>query len=206
MEQEIVQRSDEWHAKRNGKFTASEIYKLMGVKGLGDTGKSYAIDKAIEELFGDVEDRFISYDMQVGIEIEPLAFIKFSEIMGLNFINVENCGFFNFCENSGASPDGLTSDGAIVEIKCPKASTFFKLVANNEINPNYYYQMQMQMMATKRNKGYFFNYIIIEGTEYWHMIEVKKDDDVFEKIAKRIPEAVLIKNQYVNKINQNKQF
>lgn len=206
MEQEIVQRSEEWHAQRKGKFTASEIYKIMGIKGLGDTGKTYAIDKSIEQLFGEVEERFISYDMQVGIETEPLAFIKFSEIMGLNFISVENCGFFDFCDNSGASPDGLTSDGAIVEIKCPKASTFFKLVANNEINSNYYYQMQMQMMSTKRNKGYFFNYIIIEGTEYWHTIEVERDESVCEKIALRIPEAVSVKNEYISKINQNKQF
>ena len=44
------QRSNEWLEQRYGKFTSSEIHKLLGVRGLGETGKNYAIDKAIEQL------------------------------------------------------------------------------------------------------------------------------------------------------------
>lgn len=206
MEQTIEQRTEEWNNQRKGKFTASEIYKLMGVKGLGETGKTYAIEKAIEELYGKVDDDFISFDMQRGIEIEPLAFNYFSDVMDLKFIKVTNCGFFDNCEHSGASPDGLVGEDSILEIKCPKASTFFKLVATNDIDPKYYYQMQMQMIATKRNKGYFFNYIIIDGIEYSHTIEVLKNDITCKKISERISEAVEIKKEYINKINKNKQF
>lgn len=206
MEQSIEQRTEEWHNQRNGKFTASEIYKLMGAKGLGETGKSYAIDKAIEELYGKVDDDFMSFDMQRGIETEPLAFNNFCDVMDLNFVTVTNCGFFDNCNHSGASPDGLVGEDGILEIKCPKASTFFKLVATNEIDPKYFYQMQMQMMSTKRNKGYFFNYIIIDGVEYSHTIEVLKDDVICDKVNLRILEAVEIKKEYINKINKNKQF
>lgn len=206
MEQTIEQRTEEWNNQRKGKFTASEIYKLMGVKGLGETGKTYAIEKAIEELYGKVDDDFISFDMQRGIEIEPLAFNYFSDVMDLKFIKVTNCGFFDNCEHSGASPDGLVGDYGILEIKCPKASTFFKLVATNEIDQKYFYQMQMQMLSTGRNKAFFFNYIIIDGVEYSHTIEVERDDIICDKIKQRISEAVLIKNEYINKINNNKQF
>lgn len=206
MENNILQRSDEWHEQRKGKFTASEIYKLMGIKALGETGKGYAFDKAVEELFGETEETFISYDMQRGIELEPLAFTKFQELKEPEFLQVETCGFFNFGESAGASPDGLVGEDAILEIKCPKPSTFFKLVATNEIKDQYLYQMQLQMMATNRNKAYFFNYCVIDGVEYWHEIEVAKDDVICDKMEARIKEAAELKNEYINNLNNNKQW
>lgn len=144
--------------------------------------------------------------MQRGIELEPLAFAKFKDLKQAEFLEVETCGFFEFGTDAGASPDGLVSDNAILEIKCPKNETFFKVVATNEIDPKYYAQMQLQMMATNRNKGYYFNYIIIDGVEYWHEIEVQKDVELCAKIESRINEAVEIKKEYINKINQNKQW
>ena len=204
--EQIEQRSQEWHDQRLGRFTASEIYKLMGVKGLGETGKSYAIEKAIEELFGKTDDNFMSFDMQRGVEMEPLAFAKVKELYELNFIQVENCGFFNLLENAGASPDGLIGNDTILEIKCPKAETFFKVVATNEIDTKYFYQMQLQMMATNRKKGVFFNYCIIEGIEYWHEINVDIDEKICDLIYDRILEATKIKREFINKINKNKQW
>lgn len=200
------QRSQEWHKQRYGRFTASEIYKILGIRGLGETGKSYAIDKAIEQLYGEMEENFVSYDMQRGIENEPLAFAKFKELKELDFLEVENCGFFEFEENAGASPDGLVSDNAILEIKCPKSSNFFKLVATNEIDSKYYAQMQMQMLATNRNKAYFFNYLVHEGVEYHHEIIVERDEVMIEKIKERLKEVIEIKLDYINKLNNNKQW
>jgi len=202
----VQQRTNEWYNARKGKFTASEIVKLLGIKGLGETGKSYAIEKAIEQLYGEMEDNFVSFDMQRGIDLEPLAFAKFKEIKELDFIEVENCGFFEFGTDAGASPDGLVGDDAILEIKCPRSTTFFKLVATNEIDPKYYAQMQLQMMATNRNKGYFFNYLVHEEKEYWHEIIVERDDVLCAKIESRIAEAVEIKNEFINKLNNNKQW
>ena len=206
MENSILQRTDEWHEQRKGKFTASEIYKLMGIKALGETGKGYAFDKAVEELYGETEETFVSYDMQRGIELEPLAFAKFQELKEPEFLQVETCGFFNFGECAGASPDGLVGDYAILEIKCPKPSTFFKLVATNEIKDQYLYQMQLQMMATNRNKAHFFNYCVIDGVEYWHEITVTKDDVICDKMEARIKEASELKQEYINNLNSNKQW
>ena len=203
---EQLQRIESWKQQRYGKFTASEIVKILGVRGLGETGKNYAIDKAIEALYGEFEENYISYDMQNGIDTEPLAFAKFKELKSLEFLEVTNCGFFDNCEHSGASPDGLVSDDAILEIKCPKSSTFFKLVATNEIDAKYYAQMQMQMMSTNRNKAYFFNYLIHEGTEYHHEIIVERDDVMIEKIKERLKEVIEIKTEYINKIKLNKQW
>lgn len=201
-----LQRVDSWYLERLGKFTASEIYKLMGQKELGETGKSYAIEKAIEQVFGVTDNDYISYDMQRGIDLEPLAFAKFSELKSMNFLDVSTCGFISKDENSGSSPDGLVSDNSVLEIKCPKADTFFKLVVSNEINKNYFYQMQKQMSDTDREKAYFFNYCVIDGIEYWHEIIVNRCDDTIELMNKRISESVEIKKEYIQKLNKNKQW
>jgi putative phage-type endonuclease len=203
---EQLQRIDSWKQQRYGKFTASEIIKILGVRGIGETGKNYAIDKAIESLYGEFEENFISYDMQNGIDTEPLAFAKFKELKSLEFLEVTNCGFFDNCEHSGASPDGLVSDNAILEIKCPKSSTFFKLVATNEVDAKYYAQIQMQMLSTNRNKAYFFNYLVHEGTEYHHEIIIERDDVMVEKIKERLKEVIEIKLEYINKIKTNQQW
>lgn len=206
MENSIEQRTTEWHLQRLGKFTASEIHKLMGIKGLGETGKSYAIEKAIEELFGETNESFISYDMQRGIDLEPLAFAKVKELKSLQFLEVDNCGFIEFGEHSGASPDGIIGLNTNLEIKCPKAETFFKLVATNEVDKKYFYQMQMQMLCLNSFETCFFNYCIIEGIEYWHEITVKRDETVCNLITERILEAVEIKNEFINQLNINKQW
>ena len=62
------------------------------------------------------------------------------------------------------------------------------------------------MICTGKEKAYFFNYIIIEGLEYYHTIEVERDQVVCDKIIERIAEAMQIKEEYINKINNNKQY
>lgn len=206
MQSNSEQRSEDWKKERYGKFSASETYKLLGIKALGETGKSYAIEKAIEELFGEMEENYISYDMQQGIDTEPLAFAKFKELKGLEFLEVSNCSFFKFGDHAGASPDGLVSNNSVLEIKCPKSTTFFKLVATNEIDSKYYAQMQMQMLCTGSDRAYFFNYLIHDGTEYYHEIIVERDEVMIEKIKERLNQAIEIKTEYINLINKNKQW
>lgn len=64
----MLQRSEDWFEARKGRFTASDIHKLLGVRGLGQTGESYIFEKAVEEVFGlDEEDAFVSNDMQLSL-------------------------------------------------------------------------------------------------------------------------------------------
>ena len=205
----MLQRSDEWFEMRKGRFTASEINKLLGVKGLGLTGESYAFEKAVESVYGLSDDEnFVTFDMQRGIDQEPLAFAKFKELKALEFIDVQECVFFPFGEHAGASPDGLVGTDAILEIKCPKRNKFFKLVANgeSEIDKNYIAQMQHQMLCTNSNKAHFFNYLIENGKEYWHEIIIERDEEMVELIKERIKLATEIKLNYISKLKLNKQY
>lgn len=203
------QRSEEWFNARLGRFTASEIHKLLGIKGLGLTGETYCFEKAVEVVYGkDDDDNFTSFDMKRGIELEPFAFDKFKDLKKFDFLEVKPSYFFPFGDYAGASPDGVVSDDAILEIKCPRPNKFFKLMANgiNEIDKEYIAQMQMQMMCSNSQKAYFFNYIIFNGVEMWHEIIVERDEVMIDLIKSRLLEAIEIRNKYINLLQTNKQF
>lgn len=205
----MEQRSKEWFEVRKGRFTASKISELLGVKGLGLTGENYAFEKASELVFGlDEEDNFSSFDMQRGVTLEPFAFRKFKELKQFEFLEVKESYFFPFGSDAGASPDGLVGNDAILEIKCPRPNKFFKLVANGieAIDKGYIDQMQMQMMCSNSLKCYFFNYIIFNGVEMWHEIEVLRDEKRIDLIKERIKTASELRNEYVEYLTNNKQF
>lgn len=199
------QRTEEWYNERAGRFTSSEIYKLMGIKGLGEMGKTYAFEKAIEIFAGrNTEDGFVSFDMQRGIELEPLAFEKLSVLMAVNFIPVTKCGFIPLGKNTGGSPDGLFGNDGVFDIKCPKPENFFRLVVTNEIDDKYFHQLQHQMYVTGRSKAISFQYCIYNGEEYWHSIEVPRCEITIDKMKLRIDEATIIRDDFVNElINKN---
>jgi len=205
----MLQRSEDWFNARKGRFTASEIHKLMGIKGLGLTGESYCFEKATELVFGlDEEDNFTSYDMQRGITLEPLAFRKFKELKEPLFVDVKEATLFPYGDNACASPDGLVGNDAVLEIKCPRSTKFFNLVAKGieAIDKEYFYQMQFQMMCTKSTKAHFFNYIIFNGVEMWHEIEVDRCEETIKKIDERIKEATVLRNEFIEYLINNKQF
>jgi putative phage-type endonuclease len=205
----MKQRSKEWYYARLGRFTASRISELLGVKGLGLTGDNYAFEKACELVHGvDEEESFETYDMKRGTELEPIAFRKFKELKELEFLEVKETTFFPYGDNAGASPDGLVGDDAILEIKCPRSTKFFKLVAKGveAVDKNYLDQMQMQMLCTNSKRCYFFNYIIFKGVEMWHEIIIDRDDERIELIKKRIDEATILRNEFVSYLTNNQQF
>lgn len=202
-----LQRSKEWFDVRLGRFTASQIDSLLGIKGLGLTGESYIFEKAVETVFGkDENDDFTTYDMQRGVELEPIAFEKFKELKELEFIEVSETSFFCFGDHAGASPDGLVGNDAILEIKCPRPTKFFKLVKDNQIDKCYLSQMQMQMLCTNSQRAHFFNYIIFNGVEMWHEIIVERDEKVIELIRQRLEEAIILKHEFTQYLISKKQF
>lgn len=203
------QRSNDWYSLRLGKFTASEIHKLLGIKGLGQTGETYIYEKACEIVFGvDEEDNFTSYDMQRGINLEPIAFRKFKELKDLEFIEVKESYFFPYGEDAGASPDGVVGNDAVLEIKCPRSNKFFKYIKYgiSEIDNVYMAQMQFQMLCSNSQRAHFFNYLIFKGQEMWHEIVVERDEKMIELIKERLKLAIEMRNDFVKYLIENKQF
>jgi len=208
----MLQRSKEWFEIRRGKVTASSVSRILGKEGLkmtNDAIETYAEEKAIELVYGaDEEDNFTSSDMQRGIELEPLAFRKFQELMILQFVPVQEATFFPYGEDAGASPDGLVSDDECLEIKCPRPKKFFKLVRVGlpAIDAEYFAQMQFQMLCTKSKRCHFFNYIIYNGKEMWHHFIVERDEEFINHIISRIEKVVKLRNEFMQYYLEKQQF
>lgn len=178
MSNDILQRSDEWHSLRNGKFTASTFGDLMGtgrskVKGKREeftaAGRTLIIEKVTEIMTGKSKTiKGEALDWGTYYEGEAIeAYIKKSSN------KVEEVGFIPMPgheEYAGGSPDGviykkdynkkfiykengdLVIDG-IIEIKCPfnsanHVSTILRDDLPAMVANKYYTQMQFNMLCT----------------------------------------------------------
>ena len=202
----MEQRSEAWFEQRRGRFTGSRISELMGIKGLGKTGEAYAFDMACDIVYGWDGDSFVSYDMQRGIELELIAREYFRELNPDKII--QDCGFYTYGENGGASPDGLVDFNGVLEIKCPKPKKLFGLIKDgySAIDKEYIDQMQKEMLCTDTDVCYFFNFGYYNGRTIHHTIEVPRDNERIELIKERIEQAALIRDQYVQYLIENQQF
>jgi putative phage-type endonuclease len=143
----VEQGTAEWFAERCGRVTASRIVDVMAKKTTAARA-NYAAQLMTERLTGTTGPSFTNAAMEWGTETEPQARAMYSFIEG---IEVEETGFHRhpLIELSGASPDGLASDG-LVEIKCPNSNTHFNTLLGKKIDRKYVLQMQFQMAATGR--------------------------------------------------------
>lgn len=164
----MEQHSKEWYLARLGKWTGSEVGKLM-VSGrskgdvFGETAKDYIFDKAGERLLREevLNDGAMwmeyfnltsisSKAMEFGTEQEPYARKRYAKLTGYD---VHEFGFAQHktIPNFGTSPDGLVvADGKVVrtlEIKCPIGKTYIKYASCvtdwqtlKKVNPQYYWQ------------------------------------------------------------------
>lgn len=170
------QHSDDWYKIRLGKFTASNAGTI---KTAGQGLETLCFDLAAEILTGKGKDNFQTPAMEQGNLLEDNARTLFEMQTGLS---VEQVGFCEQDEYTGCSPDGLIGDDAGLEIKCPQDNTFARYLFDDKIKPEYYAQMQMNMLITGRKKWFYVVYnphfnpaIIIK--------EVPADDECQKAIA-----------------------
>lgn len=210
MSENIQQRSHEWHEQRRGKFTSSKISSLMAVKGLGKGADTYCFELACDIVMGlDPDSDFESYDMKRGNDVEPYAFASFAEEIAKDFITVKMCSFIPLNANTGGSPDGLTSDNGVLEIKAPKRNKFLRLVYENsiaEIEDEHMNQMQHQMWVAGAEKAYYYNAYIHNGILLGHKIIVPRMEERITIISERINQAIPIRDMYVEKLLKNANF
>jgi hypothetical protein len=172
---------------------------LLGKKGLGETGKTYAFENAVEIVFGRNEDeQFESFDTKRGRDLEPFAFNKLKEWKEFEFMQVEKCSFFPLGENAGASPDGFVGNDELLEIKCPSASTHLEYLRNNCLPAKYIPQVQGQLWITGKRKAHFVSY----HPDLKPLIICVERDEVFiDRLQSEVIKAVDKINQLVKEFS-----
>ena len=144
---DVEQNTDEWLSLRAGKVTSSSLSKIMAneIGAFGEPAKKLAINLAVESMTGKpVDSGFSNGHTERGHAEEPIARMAYENEM---FCAIQNGGFFD-CGDAGCSPDGLTEDNGIIEIKCVVPSQHYANVKRQSIDPAYKWQVYGNLMLT----------------------------------------------------------
>jgi hypothetical protein len=146
------QNSAEWIWVRTGRITASRMCDLMATLKRGGEAASrrdYRAELIAERLTGKTEDRYLSKEMQFGIEQEPFARTAY-EIRTENMVDQAGFIFHPRLDFSGASPDGLIGQDGGLELKCPKTTTHLAYMTAGTVPEEHQYQMLWNMACADR--------------------------------------------------------
>ena len=146
IEVNIEQGSKDWLNLRLGRITGTRLKEVFKSDNLS------LIDELIAEVeAGDLGDNYTSSSMQRGKEIEPLAKSIYSQVKGIELVDVGFCVNEEYKDNIGLSPDGFTVDilGA-VEVKCPNTKTHVKYIRMDKIPADYMHQIYMYFIVNEK--------------------------------------------------------
>jgi len=126
----IKQRTPEWFKLREDRLTASDLYDAI----------KNPLSLAKKKLKGITFNSSAIPALKWGTMFEPIAIKIYSHI---NNKKIHEFGLIinDNIQHFGASPDGITEDGIMIEIKCP----YSRKIIDGEIPEKYYYQIQGQL-------------------------------------------------------------
>jgi hypothetical protein len=207
----------DWKSQRLGKFTSSEVWKLM--KGgrkkdevFGQTALTYINEKTAEILTGQAPEQVFAKALEWGAANELDAILTFQEQTGLavEHFGVGNPQFFPYYGIAGGSPDGLT-DLKVIEVKCPYTSAnhveFLKASYSDdpsgwlkENNEAYYYQCQLNILACDKMGAYLVSYDsrVLNHEHRLAVLAIERDSDFEAEIKMRLDLAKEIVKKTLN--------
>lgn len=155
----IEQRTEEWHAARCGKVTASRLADAIArtQKGWGASRDNYRAELVVERLSGVQCEGFTNAAMRHGTETEPEARDAYCFRQNVDVIEV---GFVDHptIPMTGASPDGLIGEDGLLELKCPQPATHIATLLGQSVPAKYITQIQWQLACTGRRWCDFASY------------------------------------------------
>ena len=143
---QIEQRTPEWYKARENMITASDVASALGCNPY-KSRHSLLVSKVEPP-----KEYTSNFATEHGNKYEDEARLLFGDLYNLDTWEV---GLFRHTEYKwlGGSPDGIASDGSLLEIKCP-----VKRPINHEIPKYYYPQVQICMEILKIPQCYFIQY------------------------------------------------
>ncbi len=207
----IEHKSDDWFRARSGKFTPSELHKLMTEpKNKADLlsvgALTYIKEKVAETLIENLqnENEFTNAAMAWGNSYEDEAISLFADMADKEIIKP---GFIELSDYFGGTPDGVAADGSFgIEVKCPYNATIHldNLVLDpldfEKARKEYFYQIQGYALLTGIEDWYFISYDPRQQDKLrMRHISVPKD----KKAQERIKEKLKIANDYKQQLIYN---
>lgn len=171
------QRGKEWHIERMRGITASKVPSIIKAKGAYQSYNRVFSDYVYQEN-GEEVDSWQEYAMRQGQELEETAIEMFEEITGKKCFAF-GCLWHKDYPWIGGSPDGITHDGYLIEVKCP-----WRRKIEHELPERYEGQVQILLEICDLEKAYFIQYKKYEpndGSPGWDILEVSRDREWFKR-------------------------
>ncbi len=149
-----AQRSPEWYEMRHSMLSASDWGTILGMSKYGGGKNQVLLKKCCDDV-----PFFTNAAMQWGIKYEAVA-IQIYEHRNQTEVIEFGCIRHPIHHFLGASPDGITADGVMVEIKCPSSR-----VIDGVIPDGYYCQVQGQLEVCELDRCDFLECKIMEYTD-----------------------------------------
>jgi putative phage-type endonuclease len=175
---QIEQRTPPWYEMRNNMVTASDWAAALAENPYNSRNKLLLKKSGLEQSSGG------SFSTDWGTKYEPVANLVYEYRYNTK---VNEFGLLQHPEYKflGASPDGITDDGVMIEIKCPTSRKITK------VPPHYYWvQVQGQLEICNLEVCHFFQ---CEFKEY-ETGEFSKNDFGKDNMTKKgLEKGVMIK-------------
>ena len=191
---DVIQGSDEWHVLRSTRFTASNFHKLFA-KESTKTYQNLINEIVFARLTGEVSESYQSEWMKRGNDLEADA-IEAYELETFN--KVTPVGFVELDEWVGCSPDGLIGKDAMLQVKCPKATTLMDYYGE-EIPREYMWQIQGELYVTDRKWSDYYVY-------HPHLRPIKAtvlyDNEMINELRLKLETAIMIVKSRIKRISK----
>ena len=175
----ILQRSEDWHADRCGKVTASRVKDIDAKPKAGKVLNALALTILSERLTGVQEETPTTKAMQWGIDQEPYAIAAYENETG-NFVKSTGLIDHPVIKMFGASPDGLVGQDGQIEAKCPTPTIHLNTLLAQQVPSEYLPQITSQLSCTRRMWCDFVSYCPLLP-EHLHLVVIRvfaKDLDI----------------------------
>lgn len=147
---QLVQRSPEWFEARESLITASDAAAALDIKPFESFTKSARAELLRKKVY---PEPFSSPAMAHGVKYEGEAREKYEAMSGEEVLEF---GLLIHPELTwlGASPDGITKSGKMVEIKCPTG----RQIVPGHVPEHYFPQVQVCLEVCNLEEAVFIQY------------------------------------------------
>jgi putative phage-type endonuclease len=167
----VEQLSKEWFAQRKARITGSIVGAILGISPFAD--RNDILRAKCREWLGlpseiDIYTADVVFSYGRALESQAVTAFETEYNMKVEHAPLVVHPRFDWL---AASPDGYTSDGNIIEIKCPHK---FKNVSDPlwqplAAQPHYYAQVQIELACTGRKYAHFYQFAPL-SLRGWHEI------------------------------------
>lgn len=192
---------------------------IIDLELLSDGAKTYIIEKVSEMLTGTVR-QFTSPATDYGKTQEPNAVEVLRPLYpNIEYYGGENQMFFKYRKFAGGSPDAVNNN-IVFEIKCPENPAnhvkYLLLETMEDLKkeePNYYTQLQMNMMCIAKDRGFDFKNMhgvfvsycpLFEGDNQLKQLLIKPDLEFEANLDRVLDRAELYYLTIVKKLTEPK--